>query len=822
MEGLRTVSAEQVLEWEQITTALEKRAVTVLGKQRARGLCALGDRKAVERSLQTVEQLRVLRRSARLPHLSGVEDIREVLRRAEKEGVLLPAELIAVGRTLDAIARIRSGMADCAAKAPLAHALIAELGDHLPMSRAIAASFDDSGEISDDASADLGQLRRKASNVRVEIKGRLGELLSELEQGGALQDSYYTQRGDRYVVPVRSDRKGEVQGIVHDASNSGQTLFVEPQAMVDLGNRLKIAEAAVREEELRILVRLTTRLVDHATQLREDLEAVAELDSYVARAKLADDLDCEVPAIAPDAVIDLRAARHPTLVLAEREARGRGAAPRAVVANDIGIASGASVLVISGPNAGGKTVGLKTVGLCALMLRAGLPIPASERSTLTLFDHTFAVIGDDQSIAANLSTFSAHVLTIDAVVRSIRERGERRGCSLCLIDEIAQGTDPAQGACMAQAFLEALADLGVMTIATTHFDRLKALALDDPRFRNASVALDPESLAPDFRIHPDVPGASSAFAIAANLGVQASIVDRARALAGPEANRLEGHLADLASERDKLARARTALEVERAEARAQREQLEAERERVRQREQDLKQQARESLLGDVRKARREVAEIIAEVQRGATGKPRQADRAAHRLKDLEGEIAQRLDADKTPGGQGLDAVHEGMAVFVPKLRQEGQVVEVLKGGRCVVQCGGLRTRVRVDELRATSAGKSGGTRTGKGTGVRSRARSKSGVAVTSASVPRARPLRTTDNTLDLRGQRVDEALDNCTRFFDAKLREQHSHVYLLHGHGTGALRQALRQELPASPYVQDLFPAHEDDGGDAFTVVELG
>ena len=809
-------SARQSLEWHVVIDALQARAVTSQARRLLADLRPLPTRAAVEHALALIEQLRQLRRDGAFPIIGGIEEIEELLVRARKEGALLPLELLQIGRTLDGIDELQRSMQRQAESAPLAAELVASVGDHRPLAQAIRRTFDPAGHIVDDASADLPELRRRAARLREEIKITLGELVTQLDRAEVLQEDYYTLRNDRYVLPVRSDRRSLVNGIVHDTSNSGQTLFVEPQPLVDAGNRLKIAEAAVHDEEQRILRSLTSRLVERAAQIQTDVAAAVLVDSHCARARLADDFEASPPQIVDGNVLDLRQARHPALLLdaLQQQRQGERAAP--VVANDIGLPAGSRVLVLSGPNAGGKTVALKTAGLCALMLRAGLPIPATPASQLSLFDQVYAVVGDQQSIDQHLSTFSAHVLAIDRIITAVRDSRIKHASALCLIDEIAQGTEPLQGASLAQSFLEALADLGALVIATTHFDRLKGIALDDARFRNAAVALDPQTLRPTFRLFADIPGASSAFAIAEALGLQQPLIDRARDLAGPQANRLEQQLEALGREREQLGRARQALDEERRRGESERSQLEAERQRVADLERQLKREARETLLGDVRAARRQVAETIAQLQ---SEKPTLArtDRAAHALKALEEKIEQRLDATAPVSSEpALPALKLGQRVHVIPLGQDGEVVE-LDGDGATVQCGPLRTRVARHELTSPRPTAAAGLSTR-----RERRRSKatrSTPAPGTASAPQTP--RTQDNTLDLRGQRVDEAFAACDRFFDQMTLREIDRVFLLHGHGTGALKNALRAELKLNRYVKRVAAAAEEDGGDAFTVVEL-
>ncbi|MFH1811392.1 MAG: endonuclease MutS2 [Pseudomonadota bacterium] len=812
--------SDDALEWQVIASALARRTATAMGRHLIAELEPLPNRAEVERCLAIIAELQDLTRDGtRLP-LSGIVDLRELLTHADKDGVLEPLELVSVGRTLEVLSELRRQTSDLERSAPRVHALCVDLEDHWPLCRAIAATFDAQGLILDEASADLGELRRRASRLREEIKEQLDGLLERYDRSDSLQERYVTLRSDRYVVPVRADHRGDVAGIVHDTSNSGQTLFIEPQVVVDLGNRLKISQAAVLDEEQRILRRLTARLVDSSAQLRQDLQRAAVLDSFVARARLSADLDAEAPVLVDTPMLELRQARHPALVLAARERRERGDSAPPVVANDIVIGGAQQALVISGPNAGGKTVALKAAGLCARMLRAGLPIPALGSSRCALFDGVHAVVGDAQSIATAQSTFSSHMLALDAMLQTVQRAPTGHRTALCLIDEIAHATDPAQGSCLGQALLEALVDAGALVIATTHYEALKALALSDPRFRNASVTLDADNLRPTYRIHLDLPGASSAFAIAQALGVTPGVVERARALAGEQARRLEAHIEALADEKERMVRARQALDDERTRLALDRAELEDKMQGVAERERQVKRQAREELLGDVRRSRKQVADIVAGLQGRPT--PRQVDQAAHQLKEIEQRIEHRLDDSSASRTLPVLAqVKVGERVHVLGLGQDGQVVS-MQGSRIEVQVGALRTRVGLDGLRAAQAAPPS-SRSHRQEQRRREASARSSEPDDDAERPvAARTPRTAHNTLDLRGQRVAEALEMADRFFDDMLRQDVHRVFLLHGHGTGALRQALRQELPASQYVRRVQAAAEDDGGEAFTVVDLG
>ena len=808
------------LEWDALVAALAKQAITPMGRAELGQLRPDLERDEVEHSLGLIEELRNLIHEGCAPRMSGLADIRELLRRAKRDADLDSLELLQVGHSLEILAELRAAFRNCEVPSARARELVQDMGDYAPLAKSIQWSIDPSGAILDEASDNLRRLRRMSKALREEIKTRLDAILGKLSSSGILQENYYTERNDRYVLPVRSDRRGGFKGIVHDASNSGQTLFIEPQELVEPGNKWRIAEASVQEEEQRIIAALIARIAERSVHMLADMQGAATLDAFLARARLADLLEAEVPSISAKPSLDLQGARHPGLLLAFFNQGGRDAM-RAVVANDIIIQEPSRALVISGPNAGGKTIALKTAGLCALMLRAGLPIPAMASSKLSLFTDVLAVLGDEQSVDAHLSTFSAHIMALEQMLQRSQNQQQQGATTLCMIDEIARGTDPEQGACLGQAFLEKLVDANAMVIVTTHYDRLKALALDDDRFRNAAVQLDPQGQRPSFRLHLNQPGGSSAFAIARNLGINDRVLQRARELSSPDTQRVDSYLDELAKERSQVAHTRHELERARKKMNDNEAKLKEERASLKQQRLELRAQSRAELLGDVHKARREVAEIIADLQRGGISAKR-ADKAAHALKAIEGRVEARLkhssDGERDQQAQNF-SFSVGQKVWHKGLNREATILEI-KGKHIELQCGALRTRVKIQQIRPLRDDDKQAPKVSKKLKKYKDFNALKNNFSVSAASP-SRPPRSSYNTLDLRGQRVEEALENCERFFDQRLRDNTMTVFLLHGHGTGALREALRRELPGSDYVSSLRPADEDDGGEAFTMVEL-
>ncbi|HEY0194344.1 MAG TPA: hypothetical protein VGC42_24695, partial [Kofleriaceae bacterium] len=495
------------LGWPTYVDHWVKRCATARGAAAVRGFAMFGQAgEARERAAEITEARGLASRGVRLP-LGGMSDIVASIARVRKSAALDAAELVAVASTGAALGRLRVHLREHAAVAPRLAArgeVIADLGHvYLP----ILEAFDADGKLVDHASDALGPLRRALASLKAQLEKRMGTLLTDERFTPYLQDVYYTQREDRYVLPVRTDGKGFVRGIVHGTSQSGQTLFIEPEEIVDLNNRAKLAEAEIQDEERRILSKFSGWVAEEADGFDAALVVAELLDVIAAAAVIADDLVGNEPIIDEAPRVGLLHARHPLMLLAERRC----------VANDIAVAAGATLLV-SGPNAGGKTVALKVVGLAALMVRCGHHVAAESGSVMGWFPDVRTDIGDAQNLEQDLSTFSGHMVNLRELLTTAGHG------SLILIDEIAVGTDPDQGAALAQSVLESLAARGVTGIVTTHYERLKALAAIDPRFANASVGFDLAKLEPTFKLHMGAPGSSGALAVALRMGIAGEVV----------------------------------------------------------------------------------------------------------------------------------------------------------------------------------------------------------------------------------------------------------------------------------------------------------
>ncbi len=760
---------------------------------------------ARERLGQAAEATALLAEGRSLP-AADVADVHEALDRVRIGGVLAPAELRAVERMLGAARALRRFLASRRATLPRLYDACATDPTLDDVADEIASCFEVDGALADRASPRLRELRGEWRAARQRMLSRMEELMGRYES--VVQDRFVTEREGRWVLPVRSDAHERFPGIVHATSSSGATLFVEPRAVVGMGNRLKVLDAEVKREEEAVYGRLTALLGDALPSVEAACGALALADVRAATAKLARDLNLVFADVVDEPRLDLRKARHPLLAL---ELGDR------VVPSDLAIEAGRGI-VVSGPNAGGKTVALKTMGLAALMVRAGMPVACAAGTTVGLLDVVLTDVGDDQNLHKNLSTFSAHVKNLAEV---LQDTG--RG-ALVLLDELAGGTDPREGEALAAGVLDSLCARGGAVAATTHYEGLKALALVDERFVNASVGVDLATMSPTFELAMGVPGSSSALAVARRYGLPATVIERAERFLTREDQSFEAVVQKLHDERAALALARAAAEEREHQARAARERADAELESAKSRAKKMLSEEAAELMDRLRRAREDLREARARL------KSRKVD--AEGLRDAERAI-ERVSGEVAIGGPlgrlvaGKDGAEEaqrepvrpldlrkGSRVWVSRLRAEADVVEVLSDGAIRVAAGPLKLTVSAGELRTVAA-----------PAPAPRVRTASGPAVARESRPalvgESAPIQTHDNTCDLRGLRIDDGVGMATSFLDRAVGGGQAVVFLLHGHGTGALRDAIRKELARSPYVARFRGGEPDQGGEGVTLVWL-
>ncbi|HEY0985409.1 MAG TPA: Smr/MutS family protein, partial [Kofleriaceae bacterium] len=705
------------------------------------------------------------------------------------------------------LARLRTHIrehADVAPKLAVHAGALADLGH---VFHPILDAFDADGRLVDHASDELGPLRRAAASIKAQLEKRMDGMLTDERFAGYLQDAYYTQREDRYVLPVRTDGKGFVRGIVHGTSQSGQTLFIEPEEIVDLNNRAKLAEAEVLDEERRILIKFSGWVAEEADAFDAALAAAETLDVIAAAAIIADDTVANEATIEDEPRIGLLHARHPLMLLAERRC----------VANDVTVASG-TTLVVSGPNAGGKTVALKTVGLAAIMVRCGHHLTAESGSAMGWFHGVATDIGDAQSLEHDLSTFSGHMVNLRELLAAAG-----RGW-LVLIDEIAVGTDPEQGAALAQAVLEALAARGATSIVTTHYERLKALGATDDRFANASVGFDLARLEPTFKLHLGAPGSSGALTVARRMGIAADIVDRASELMGPHVVKVEELLASVADQRRRIEEERAALLAELEQAEAERAALRAHKARTLARYEKQTRAAHGEALTALKAARREIDDVRREVKaRAAAATLEDVKAATRKLVTPGAEVARHEPQRQLPPGTPArpEQMVAGAPVIVPRLGR-AEVVELLPDDRVEIRIGAMRATVPLHDVLLDSHRQA-----------RRAERASHGGAEPAEAPPAQIQLvdgvpaggrtnaRTFDTTLDVRGNRVDDAVAQVDRCVDESRMAGRDAIFVVHGHGTGALRSAIRSHLQTHKAIEKLRPGEQSEGGDGVTVAFL-
>ena len=678
------------LDWGDLHARLVVHAQTPIAQARLRGKSLFEtSASGVRTRLAETREARALLGEGLSPPLTALRPQGDTLARLHKGGALSAAELLDLSAALSASRQTRSCVERRLELAPQLAEMVGHLGDQRELEDRIQGSIDDSGEVRDQASSSLAALRGEAQRLSAEVQQRLEGILRDPAISAYLQDSYFTLRNDRYVLPVRAEARRQFKGIVHDASGSGTTVFMEPEALVEINNHHKRVELDIEREVKRVLRDLSSRAAERAAEIEADLETLADVDLAFARARLAEEQQAVEPEVGEQGGIRLLQVRHPSL-------------PRArAVPNDLRLGEGHQVLVISGPNAGGKTVAMKSVALAVLCVRAGLQVSAAPGARVDLFERVLGDIGDEQSIGENLSTFSAHMANVANIVQAASPK------ALVVLDEIGAGTDPSEGAALAQAILESLADTGARVIATTHFGLLKEMADADARFANASVDFDPDTLAPTYRLRMGLPGTSSATAVAARMGLPSDVLERARGILEREDRQIDRLLADLTA-------SRAALESEKREAQRLARESESVRgeyrerlERLQERRDGLYHSMREDLDAAFRDAHGQIAAVIRELQRG--GGAQAAARAREELQEVQTssrEIARERDIPETPE-ETLEAVDWSHARPGDAVRIQGGATGVLQAlpdrrGRVAVGVGNHRVLVAVEKVGAAA------------------------------------------------------------------------------------------------------------------------
>jgi DNA mismatch repair protein MutS2 len=781
---------QRVLEYDKVRQLLAGFTVTAPGRARALSLQPHLTAGEVEASLTAISEMVALTAEKGSPPIGGCCDLRGALRQLRAEGSwLLPEVLLGVLASVETADACRRYFLGCE-RSPQLTGVAAGLVSLRELGRSLQASIGARGEILDSASFELGDLRHGIQQLRGRIKRMLENLLASDALAGVFQDRLITERGGRYVVPVRADHRGQLKGFVHDESASGQTLFLEPTSVLERNNELQTLQREEKREEERILRRLSAAVRQQADALLVNQEILARLDFIAAAARFSLAVDGTAPRLAAEPVVELKAARHPLLLFhADGVPRREGAIPV-----DLHLGAGTDTLVVSGPNTGGKTVALKTAGLLVLMVRAGLHVPCRSDSKVHLFGKIFADIGDEQSIEANLSTFSGHLVRI----RRILEAAD--GDSLVLLDEIGTGTDPAEGGALALAVLDSLRGRGARTVATTHLNLIKSYAHLRGGVENAAVEFDAQTLAPTYRLHYGIPGASSAFTIARRLGLPEDVL----AAAGRYLGEGEREGLELLEELNQL---RRQLDQELRAAETLRQRASEEREKRKRLLVELEEQQR----GILEKATRRGEQLVRDAERQVKSLLRQAR-----------EIASSPPAEARIAGE-MRAVREAIAAARPQSKRIGEVPREVTPGEIlrVTSLGAEATVVRMqgEEVELDLRGKKLRLPLAvlEQYSPRRFAQRRAGRSVITGRVERER----FESRLLLVGKRVDEVLPLLDRFLDDALLHGLREVEVVHGAGEGILRRTVRDFLAGHREVVAFHAGDIARGGDNVTVVEL-
>ena len=805
--------ALDLLEWWRLAEQVAGFAGTPLGRALCRRLPLAASRAQSQALLaETTELLALDGLTEGGLSLQGIADLSHTLQLCAKGGVAPADDLLDVATTLAAARRLRRQIDDPQLR-PVTSALVAELRTLPELEQRLRFCIEEGGRVADRASPPLAELRRQIAASRSERRERLNELMRRY--AALLQDSVVAERNGRPVLAVKAGAAGQLAGLVHDSSASGNTVFIEPQAVIPLGNRLRQLEGQEREAERAVLLELSGLVGEEAPALSQLQQVLTRLDAALARARYGAWLGAVRPELAhdPQAPLQLQGLRHPLLLWQQKREGGR-----AVVPVDVRVGPELRVVAITGPNTGGKTVTLKSVGLAALMARAGLFLPCSGTPRLPWCAQVLADIGDEQSLQQNLSTFSGHVRRIARILEALPPGGpdaaglaspdEPAGASLVLLDEVGAGTDPTEGTALAIALLRQLADRARLTIATTHFGELKALKYNDPRFENASVAFDVETLSPTYHLQWGIPGRSNALAIASRLGLDGAVLQEAEQLLAPrgegEVNQV---IAGLENQRQRQQEAAEEAAALLARTELLHEELLQRWQQQKEQSAELQEQRRQQLERSIRDGQQEVRRIIRRLRQGRSADTgamgESARRAGQRLKTLEQEHRPVPERREHRGWR--PAV--GDRVRVLSLGKAGEVLALSPDGRELsVRCGVLRLNLELAAIEGLNGEKPAPPEP-----------AKAQVQIRSRRNPASRgpQVRTERNTVDVRGMRVHEA----EAAVEEQLRAANGPLWVIHGIGTGKLKRGLREWLATVPYVERVSDAEQGDGGPGCSVI---
>lgn len=773
----------KVLEYNKIIKLLTAKAGSSLGKEKIINLLPSSNYKIIEESLnETAEALLITTVSDNIP-LGGIRDLKIILKKANIGAMLEANEFLNIAGTLSAAKKIKKFFKELDLEATLLKTWAAKIEVLTQLEQQIENSIDEHGNLLDSASVELGKLRREIRTSQLKIKEKLDAILRSSEYQKYFQDSLVTLRGDRYVIPIKQEYRQFFPGIVHDQSSSGATLFIEPMSIIDLNNTVKELMANEKHEIERILKALAVQVLKYEQQIRLDMEILGHFDFVFAKAKFALEFQASRPEINNAGLVELKQARHPLIP------------PEKVVPIDILLGKDFSTLLITGPNTGGKTVTLKTLGLFVLMAQAGLFIPAQAGSKLPVYNNVFADIGDEQSIEQSLSTFSSHMTKLIRILDVIKTG------DLFLVDEIGSGTDPQEGAALAMAILDVVQEDGIATVATTHYSELKSYAYNRCGVENASVEFDINSLRPTYKLLIGIPGSSNAFSISTKLGLSTKIIDKANEFLSKEHLQFEYVLAEMEKQKLMYAELNEDLAKREAEIVVLEQRLKNEKENINDRKNRIITKAEEEKANIIRKTKREVEQIISELKEqfddhGMKERQRAIEAARKELKEKTKIITP--EEYKSMPALEIDKVKIGDSVFVTTLNAKATVIEI-KGKSILVELGLMKTMVSSDVCRKTSTD------------------NKS--VITKPKKISLNKIQEVQPSIDIRGVNVQEGEDILNKYLDDVILCGLTRILVIHGKGTGALKKGVRNFLQNHSCVEKIEIAELNEGGDGATVV---
>lgn len=776
----------KVLEFDKVVNMLAEHAACSLGRERALALVPQTDIEWIKRmQSETTEARSILYSHGNIP-LGGIADIRPTLEKAQIGSMLNPDELLSVAHTLGAARRLKSFLIKQKDDCPLLGEVAGNISNFEHIEQRVTHSISSGGEVLDSASLALARVRSESKTKHSRILERLNSMLQSSQNRTAIQEPVITQRDDRYCIPVKVEYRSQIRGIVHDASTSGATVFIEPENIVELGNDLRQLAAREREEVEKVLTELTKEVAASSGDGLATMEVLGHIDFVYAKASLSIALNATEPTLNQTGWMRFVQARHPLL-------------SGDVVPIDVELGRRYSVLLITGPNTGGKTVTLKTIGLITLMAQSGMHVSAGIGTEVAVFNQIFADIGDEQSIEQSLSTFSAHVRNIVNVIKTVRPN------ALVLFDELGAGTDPAEGAALAKAILEYLLGMGARTVATTHYGELKEFAFTQDSIQNASVEFNTETLRPTYRLMLGVPGSSNAFAIAERLGMPRHVIEKAeQEISGRRAGsdeiirRIEeSHRAAL-EDRQEARKASMEVETLRRRYEQELEKVQIARSKV---EDEVRSHGRQVIDSYTQKLERALEELSKTKNEGAKSEKLKQE-VRETIKKVRQEVIVEPEPEEEPVLENV-VFKKGDAVRVSTFNQDGTLVSEIENGEATVLIGSMRMTVKADVLRPAR------------NKPKERPAEATGSAVGMVKAASVSP------ELKLIAQRAEQALYNLEKYIDEAQTAGLKQVRIIHGKGTGALKIAVWQFLKDYPSVESYRLGEQAEGGAGATIVVL-